>query len=61
MIGYECDNCRNFNTGNPKIKISGFKPPYKGGILLPMEQLTYDFCCKECFIKWLQPNIKLEN
>jgi len=52
MIKYKCDYCGKESTAKPKVNLKGICDS-KGGILLPEEYHSKDFCEPECFWLWI--------
>jgi hypothetical protein len=61
MTTTKCDKCNDLCSTPAPIRLAGFRPEAMAGILLPERFLAYDFCSRECFIKWIEnSNYKAE-
>jgi hypothetical protein len=62
MIYYQCDRpqCINTQTTPLPIELRGYCPHHAGGILIPENHRTHQFCSHECFVKWMAWALKLE-
>ncbi len=47
--------------GQRALELHGYNNPDAGGILLPENHWTHDFCSPGCFLDWMRSNLKLDH
>lgn len=63
MTIYECDrkDCRKQQQNPLQITLDGYYPDNAGGIMIPESSRHFEFCCHDCFVRWMKAAMELEN
>lgn len=55
MIFYKCDECKKEKHGDAPVVLTGYSGG--SGILLPEAFHVKHFCCRKCFLRWVEKTL----
>lgn len=59
ILAFRCDNCAGQVIGHPELHIDG--TVRMQGCTVGMSPAKLDFCCLECFRRWVKNKGKADN